>query len=113
MTNGNQLPQMRRDKRPRRRQVMSGRTGKSVSPHTPLVWLGKNAMAVTPAQRRILERAVAHGGGCHVSGSEVRTARTSFLFGELRDDGKMGRCNEDGERWYFKLTAEISLTQPD
>lgn len=84
---------------------MPGNTGRSVAAHTLIVKRDGTNLAVTPAQLRLLRRAVAGNGGCYVKGAEVRTARASRLFGTLRDDGAFGTrsTNADGERYWFKL----------
>ncbi len=49
---------------------------------------------------------LASGGARFVAGSTVRVVRKLVAAGlaTLRDDGKMGRGNWDGERWFADVT---------
>jgi len=91
---------------------MGGHSGKAVAAHTLLVKRGDNQYAVSPAQHRLLVRAIRGGGALHVKGAEVRTARALLNFGELRDDGALttsGEGNPDGERWTFTVKEGVTL----
>ncbi len=95
---------------------MSGKTGSAVGRHTALVHHGAVSFAVTPAQLRIVKRALASGGATFVKGAaELRTVKhlVALSLGELRDDGAFGptrSSNVDGERWTFTLAQGISTS---
>jgi len=94
---------------------MSGNTGRAVGRHTLLAHRGDTSFAISPAQLRIVKRALAHGGATYVKAGEVRSAEklVSLKLGELQDDGAFGpttSSNADGERWTFTVAKGISTS---
>ncbi len=94
---------------------MGGRSGSVVARHTPILSHGGNHYTISPAQMRIVKRALEHKGACYVKGVEVRSAQklVDGGYGMLTDDGsfgpKQGASNTDGERWTFKLAEGVSI----
>jgi hypothetical protein len=94
---------------------MGGYSGSAPAVHTRLVCLGHLRLACTPAQVRLVERAIAGGGAVHVTGREVISARylERLQLGSVRDDGGVrpdGSSNQDGERWVFTLAKGVTVT---
>lgn len=83
---------------------MAGRTGKRVSARTHLISVNGLQFAISEKQAELHNRAAIQGG-VYVTGSEVRSARklASIGAGTLRDDGPLGDCNLDGERWFYSI----------
>jgi hypothetical protein len=85
---------------------MGGCSGSSVAGHTKLVKHGVHHFAVSPAQMRLVRRALsADGRGCYVNGDEKRSAQKLIDLGF----GKMEpRTDSNGERVFFVLAEGVS-----
>jgi len=67
---------------------MSGRSGKAIASHTPLIAVGKNTFALTPSQMMLVRRAKMTGGATGLSDKELKSAEKLQAIGAGRVEGQ-------------------------